>query len=251
MIDVPMPGCLVVDDLIDSGDTLRRYADLECEIAVLYRKPISPRIVGIKGILVSSIETLDGWIRFPWEADHAPTDSVTRLLEYIGEDPKRDGLRETPDRVLRALKEMTIGYGEKPEQILSRVFEEQYDEMVMVRGIPFTSLCEHHLLPFVGEVDLGYIPSDKGVVGLSKLARLVDCFSKRLQVQERMTNEIAKAIEEHLSPRGVAVVVRASHSCMACRGVRKPGAEMVTSSMLGVLRDKPEARAEFLELCRK
>ena len=175
-------------------------------------------------------------------------DAVRVLLAYAGEDPKRDGLLETPARVAKALIEMTCGYSERPGKILSKVFDEPYDEVIVVRDIPFTSLCEHHLLVFEGTVDVGYLPGK--VVGLSKLARLVDCFSRRLQIQERLTKQIEEAVRIHLYARGVAVVVKATHSCMSCRGVRKPGASMVTSSMSGVFRDKPEARAEFLSLCK-
>ena len=175
--------------------------------------------------------------------------AVRTLLTYVGEDPSRDGLKDTPDRVCRALVEMTEGSRQSPKEILNRVFDESYDEMVISRDIPFTSICEHHLLVFEGTVDIGYIPGK--VVGLSKLSRLVDCFAKRLQIQERLTREIAYAIRDYLNPIGVAVIVKASHSCMSCRGVKKSGSVMVTSSMIGALRDKPEARAEFLALCRE
>lgn len=188
-------------------------------------------------------------------AEHLPDarrgdaeNAVRLLLSYLGQNPASDGLRDTPGRVVRALVEMTKGYKDEPKEILGRVFDVSYDQVVILRDIEFTSLCEHHLLVFSGTVDIGYIPGR--VVGLSKLARLVDCFAHRLQVQERMTNEIAQAIHEHLEAKGVAVVVRAQHSCMACRGVRKPGAEMVTSAMLGLFRSEAAARAEFLSLCR-
>lgn len=175
--------------------------------------------------------------------------AVKALLRLIGEDPDREGLVDTPSRVVKALQEMTDGYGMDAAEILSRTFEDTCDEMVVVRGIEFTSLCEHHLLPFVGTAAVGYVPGDR-IVGLSKLARLVDCYAHRLQVQERMTGQIADAINLHLHPQGVGVIVRARHSCMGCRGVRKPDAEMVTSSMLGVLRNKPAARAEFMAMVR-
>lgn len=241
IVDQPTPGCLVVDDLVDSGTTMERFQGTSR--AALYRKPQSPEHVA------TTLTTIDGWIKFPWEVEEGPDDAILRLLQWVGEDPKRDGLIDTPKRVLKAFKEMTSGYQECPADILSKIFEEPYDEVVISRAIPFTSLCEHHLLPFTGTVDVGYLPSRRGVVGLSKLARLVDCFSKRLQVQERMTRQIADSIMTHLVAQGAAVVVRAEHSCMACRGVKKAGSEMVTSCMLGVFRDKPEARAEFLSLC--
>lgn len=172
---------------------------------------------------------------------------VGQLLKWIGEDPTRDGLRDTPERVVRALKEMTRGYGEDPGDILSTVFDAEYDQIVVLRGIRFSSLCEHHLLPFTGQAAVGYLPGFN-VVGLSKLARLVHCFARRLQIQERMTQQIAGAIQEHLKPLGVGVIVRAHHHCMGCRGVEQPSTEMITSAMTGVFRDLDAARAEFMRL---
>ncbi|MDA1280844.1 MAG: GTP cyclohydrolase I FolE [Chloroflexi bacterium] len=174
--------------------------------------------------------------------------NAVRLLLANVDDPDREGLQGTPGRVVRALWEMTRGQMESPEAILSTTFDEPCDEMVVLSGIAFTSLCEHHLLPFTGTVDIGYIPGK--VVGLSKLARLVDCFSRRLQIQERMTAQIADSLDTCLDAQGVAVIVRGKHACMACRGVRKAGAIMVTSAMRGVLKDNPTARAEFLELIK-
>lgn len=173
--------------------------------------------------------------------------AVERLLTFVGEDTQREGLRDTPRRVIDAWLEMTSGYEVDVAELLAVQFAERCDELVLVSGIEFTSLCEHHVLPFVGTATVGYIPRD-GVVGLSKLARLVDVYARRLQVQERMTRQIADAIDTHLSPLGVGVVLRAHHSCMGCRGVRKPSAAMVTSSMLGCLQTEPSARAEFLAL---
>jgi GTP cyclohydrolase I len=192
---------------------------------------------------------VDGWVAFPWERDAGqPTDAVVRLLQHIGEDATREGLRQTPARVLRALQEMTDGYRGDAAELLATTFAaDGCDEMVVVHGIPFTSLCEHHLLPFTGAATVGYIP-DGRIVGLSKLARVVDLYAHRLQVQERMTTQIAAAIEHALSPVGVGTVVRARHSCMGCRGARKPEAVMVTSAMLGSLRSDHMARAEFLAL---
>ncbi|MFA6954879.1 MAG: GTP cyclohydrolase I FolE [Thermoanaerobaculia bacterium] len=172
--------------------------------------------------------------------------AVATLLEYVGEDPSRDGLRDTPARVVRSLRELTSGYDSDPSAILSRTFEESSDELILLRGIEFHSTCEHHLLPFHGTVTVGYLPGR--VVGISKLARLVDCFARRLQIQERLTNQIAHAIETHLEARGTGVVVSARHLCMACRGVRKESTVMVTSAMLGGLRTDAASRAEFLRL---
>jgi len=172
--------------------------------------------------------------------------AVETLLRWVGEDPDRDGLLDTPARVAKALREMTSGYLEDPAEILSRTFEETSDEMVILRGITFQSMCEHHLLPFLGTATVGYLPGK--VVGISKLARLVNCFARRLQIQERLTRQIADAVEKHLEARGVAVVIRAQHLCMACRGVRQQESEMVTSAMLGTLRSDATSRAEFLRL---
>jgi GTP cyclohydrolase I len=182
----------------------------------------------------------------PFPIEQSAADAVTTILQFIGEDPSRDGLHDTPGRVLRAWREMTSGYGDDPAEILSRTFDETSDEMVVLRGIGFHSTCEHHMLPFYGEVSVGYLPGN--VVGISKLARLVDCFARRLQIQERLTRQVAEAIEVHLEARGVGVIVRAHHLCMGCRGVRQQSTEMVTSSMLGTLRSDAMARAEFLRL---
>lgn len=173
--------------------------------------------------------------------------AVEVLLRSVGEDPSRDGLRDTPARVVRALREMTAGYDEDPGEILSTTFAEHSDELVILRGIDFHSTCEHHLLPFHGVAHVGYLPGR--VVGISKLARLVLCFARRLQIQERMTQQIAHAVETHLEARGVGVVVSAHHLCMGCRGVKLPATELITSSMLGTLRSNTDTRAELLRLC--
>ena len=172
--------------------------------------------------------------------------AVTRLLRFIGEEPERDGLVDTPRRVVRAWREMTAGYGEDPAEILSRTFDETSDELVILRGVSFHSTCEHHMLPFYGTASVGYLPGK--VVGISKLARLVHCYARRLQIQERMTRQIAEAIAEHLGARGTGVIVTAHHLCMGCRGVRQASTEMVTSCMLGTLRNDAVSRSEFLRL---
>jgi GTP cyclohydrolase I len=171
------------------------------------------------------------------------------LLHYIGEDPKRGGLQETPGRFLRAWKEWTSGYGQDPADIL-KVFEDgaqNYDAMVIVKGLPVFSHCEHHLAPFFGVAHIGYIPNGR-IVGLSKIARLVDIFARRLQVQERMTNQIADALQDNLNPVGVGVILRCRHMCMESRGIQRQGSETITSAMRGALHDEVSARAEFLNL---
>lgn len=180
-------------------------------------------------------------------AEHDIEQAVRRLLAALGEDPRRDGLLDTPRRVAKALLELTQGYQEDPAEILGRTFPEPYDGMVVVRGIEFSSLCEHHMLPFRGSTTIAYLPEGK-VVGLSKLGRLVQVFARRLQVQERLTQQIASAVLEHVKPRGVAVLVEAEHACMSMRGVRTP-ATTVTTTFLGEL-SSPEARQEFLAQAR-
>jgi len=174
--------------------------------------------------------------------------AVSTLLRLIGEDPERDGLQRTPARVVKAWREMTSGYQEDPHEILKTTFEVHYDQMVVLDSIPFVSLCEHHVLPFTGVARVGYVPSKDGhVVGISKLARLVECFARRLQVQERLTQQVANAVHEILKARGTGVVIRAAHECMSCRGVKKH-ASMVTSCLRGDMRTDGSMRAEFLAL---
>lgn len=172
--------------------------------------------------------------------------AVRHMLEFIGEDPDRDGLKETPSRVVRAWQELTSGYAEDPLQILSKTFDERSDEMVILNGIQFYSTCEHHMLPFMGTASVAYLPKNC-VVGISKLARVVSCFARRLQVQERMTRQVAEAIDNALSPRGVAVVINAHHLCMGCRGARQSSTRLVTSCLLGTFKEAT-VRAELMRL---
>jgi GTP cyclohydrolase I len=179
------------------------------------------------------------------EIEHA----FRSILCWIGENPDRDGLRETPARLVRAFQEYFAGYGQDPEQILQKTFEEVdgYDEMVVLRGISFESHCEHHVAPIVGRVWVAYVP-DRRVVGISKLARVVEAYAKRLQIQERLTAQIANIIDHVLQPRGVAVVLKAKHHCMMSRGIHKQGTDLVTSRMLGCFRDNAMSRQEFLSM---
>ena len=173
--------------------------------------------------------------------------AVRVLLSWAGDDPSREGLRDTPGRVVRAYEEYFAGYGEDPVSYLQRTFEqtEGYDEMVVLRDIPFESHCEHHLAPIIGKAHVGYLPRHR-IVGISKLARVVEAYAKRLQVQEKLTAQIANSIDEVLKPLGVAVVIEATHQCMTTRGVHKQGVTMVTSRMLGAFRDDAKTRREFL-----
>lgn len=176
-------------------------------------------------------------------------DAVRTLLAYAGDDPDREGLLDTPDRVVRSWDEFFAGYFEDPVEILSRTFEETdgYDEMVILKDIPFNSHCEHHIRPIIGHAHIAYLP-DKRVVGISKLARILEVYAKRLQIQEKMTAQIANAINDVLQPRGVGVVIKASHECMTTRGVNKQGVSMVTSTLLGTFKSDASTRAEFMRL---
>lgn len=172
------------------------------------------------------------------------------LFELLGEDAQRDGLQDTPFRFVKALAEHTVGYREDPKLHLEKTFDVDHQDLVLVKDIPFNSLCEHHLAPFVGKVHIAYIPSDK-ITGLSKFGRVVEGYAKRLQVQERLTQEIADAIQEVLNPQAVAVIVEAEHTCMSGRGIKKHGATTVTSTMRGLFKENASARAELLQLIKK
>ncbi len=175
--------------------------------------------------------------------------AVRTILRWTGDNPERGGLIETPARVTRALEEFFVGYAQDPSAILEKSFDEieGYDEMVVLRGVRFESHCEHHMAPILGRAWVAYVPSGR-VVGISKLARVVEIYAKRLQIQERLTAQIANTIDDVLTPRGVGVVIKASHHCMTTRGVHKPDSDLVTSRMLGCFRDNPELRQEFLSM---
>ena len=173
--------------------------------------------------------------------------AVRTLISWAGDNPDREGLRGTPDRVVRAYREFFRGYEEDPAEILSRTFEETdgYDEIILLKDIRLESHCEHHMVPIIGKAHVGYLPGRR-VVGISKLARIVEIFARRLQIQEKLTAQVANTIQEVLQPRGVAVVIEAAHQCMTTRGIHKPEVTMVTSRLLGCFRDNPETRREFL-----
>lgn len=249
IVDNPLDAEIFVDNIIDSGRTMQSYCDkypgkpffalIDKSNADYHNNPDIKR---------------DSWVIFPWEEtaegqDVLQDDIVIRLLEAIGEDPNREGLSETPKRVMKAWKHHSSGYGANIAEIL-KVFEdgaERYDEMVVVKDIPIFSRCEHHLEPIFGTATIAYIPKGK-IVGLSKLSRVADAFARRLQVQERLTCQIADALVEHLQPKGVGVVIKARHFCMESRGVMQQGHHTVTSALRGVLKTEPAARAEFLQL---
>jgi GTP cyclohydrolase I len=246
VVGSPGPGTLVVDDLVDSGRTADRVPAGVAGFDALFRKPHSPTNVAPHAVEVG------GWLAFPWEKDDGdPTDAVVRLLELVGEDPTRPGLVDTPRRVVNAWREMTAGYQVDPVGLLrSAVFTDgAVDQMVTAGPFPFSSICEHHLLPFSGVAAVSYVPRGGRVTGLSKLPRAVHALAGRLQVQERLTRQIADAMVEALDPAGVAVVVSAVHSCASLRGVRTR-TPFTTSEMRGVFRDRDAARSELLHLIR-
>lgn len=239
----PDDATIIVDDIIDSGKTQKRYF-----LSYPDKRFIAP---------FNKLMAMDAgkWLVMPYEwaegKDESATDIVTRLFEYIGEDPEREGLKETPARFLKAWEEWAKGYKTDPAALL-KTFKDGADrvnEMVVVHNIPVISKCEHHLADIIGTAHVGYIPNGK-IVGISKFARVVDAFARRLQVQERLTNQIADLIHEVLSPIGVGVIIRAKHHCMSTRGVKVHGSVTTTSAMRGAMLTKPEARAEFMQLCR-
>jgi len=231
---------LIVDDLIDSGSTYERYKRNDTPFAVLYGN----KNFLFPGTIYSGAAKPDAWLEFPWEVNEVPAeDSVIRILQAIGEDPTREGLKETPRRFMEYLKECT-GRGEFK---FTTFDSEGYDEMIVQSGIPFSSLCEHHIAPFFGTATVAYIP-DKKIVGLSKLARSVDYFAHGLQNQERITQQVVAMISEKLKPKGVAVILKAKHLCMETRGVKKHNTWTTTSKMTGLFMDDSKARSEFLQL---
>jgi GTP cyclohydrolase I len=210
-------------------------------------KPSLPQS-NIEGATIERIGTKEA-LRVRRPSREEALEAVRTLIRWAGDNPEREGLLGTPDRVVRAYAEFFSGYGEDPVALLQRTFEEMdgYDEIVMLKDIRFESHCEHHIAPIIGKVHIAYLPNNR-VVGISKLARLVEVYAKRLQIQEKMTAQIANTLDEVLTPKGVAVVIEAAHQCMTTRGVHKPGVSMVTSRMLGVFRTDPTTRREVLSM---
>lgn len=241
--DNPTEADIFVDDIIDSGSTMQKWCD---------KYPGKPFFALIDKT-DPNCQFLNDWVVFPWEgsSESSIEDNIVRLLQYVGEDPARGGLQETPTRVAKAWKFWTSGYGKDPKEIL-KTFEdgaEGCDEMVIVKDIPFYTHCEHHLAPFFGTATVAYIPNGK-VVGLSKISRIVDLFARRLQVQERLTNQVADTIFDGLDAKGTGVIIKARHLCMESRGLCQQGHHTITSALRGVLKDKPDARAEFMTLAK-
>ena len=226
-VDTPEEADVIIDDLVDSGVTKQRYNE---------KYPDKP--------FIGLFEPGEYWLQFPWEINDAPVeDNFTRILEYLGEDPKREGLQDTPKRYIKFMKEFL-----SPPEFNFTAFEgEGMDEMIVQTHIPFHSLCEHHTAPFFGHAHVAYIPNEK-IVGLSKLARTVEYYSRRFQNQERITTQVAEKIQKELSPKGVAVVLKAQHLCMTMRGVKKHDTHTVTSKMLGNFKEDHKTRDEFFKL---
>lgn len=245
VVDKPSRAELIVDDIIDSGQTRDRFKESYPKAVFLALADFLPEL-----------KKQDEWLVFPWELseggeDESADDIPLRLLQFIGEDPKRGGLLETPKRFLKAWQDWASGYGKDPAKEL-KVFEdgaESCDQMVVVKDLPFYSHCEHHLAPFFGTATIAYIPH-KRIVGLSKLSRVLDIYAKRLQVQERLTNQVADALESNLAPKGVGVLIKARHLCMESRGICKQGHETITSALRGDMLEDNKVRMEFLDIAK-
>jgi GTP cyclohydrolase I len=226
---------LVVDDIIDSGATRERFSEYTFW-AVWDKKCYGA----------------NDWVVFPWEtmSNEAPAeDAVTRVLQAIGEDPTREGLEETPKRVVKSWGTLYKGYNEKPEDFIKTFDADGYDEIVLLKDIEVYSMCEHHMLPFIGKAHIAYIP-DKKVLGISKLARIVEMYARRLQIQERLTKQVTDCLMEYLQPKAAACIIEAQHLCMLMRGVQKQNSIMVTSSLQGAFLEKESARAELMRLIK-
>jgi GTP cyclohydrolase I len=239
---------IILDDIIDSGGTQKWYKKQfpDTVFHALFDKQLDPQLH-------------DQWVVFPWEAQHPNGENtvqhnIIRQLQYIGEDVNREGLLKTPDRVVKMWGEIFSGYDKDAKELLTTFdadgYADHYDEIVLLKDIEVYSMCEHHMLPFFGKAHVAYIPGKK-IVGISKLARLVDMYARRLQIQERIGDQVTSSIMELLEPKGAACIIEATHMCMRMRGVQKQNSIMTTSSMKGAFLDKPAARNELMELIRR
>jgi len=239
LVDDPAVAHIYIDDIIDSGETRERYQKKSCKrFYALIDK-------------TADLESI--WYTFPWErlsGENGPQENVRRLLEYIGDDPNREGLKDTPDRVIRSFEELYSGYKTQPSNILTVFKDGTCNEMVVLKDIEFYSTCEHHMLPFFGKAHIAYIPNGK-VVGISKLARLLEVFSRRLQIQERICQQVTASLDKNLQPMGSACILQAQHFCMTSRGVQKQNSIMVTSSLTGAFLESDRVRQELLSLVGK
>jgi len=234
----PEEADIFIDDIRDSGHTAAEYDKK-------YPGKSFWALIDKQGI----DKGMEEWVIFPWETKQSSIeDAIIRQLQFIGEDPSREGLLGTPERVIRSWKELYGGYGQKVEDLLTVFEDDSTDEMVLLKDIELYSVCEHHMLPFVGKAHIAYIP-DGRVIGISKLARILEMYSRRLQIQERLCQQVTDALMTYLRPKGAACIIEAQHLCMKARGVQKQNSIMTTSSLQGVFK-KPEVRAEFLQLIK-
>jgi GTP cyclohydrolase IA len=262
MVDDIHHAEVIFDDILDSGQTIRSLVDQyskeidfkQVTLVVVFSKydfRRDPKGLEkeFKDILFVEAIPKDTWIDFWFEGghEHDSTKTVTRVIEQIGEDPNREGLLDTPKRVVKSWKEIFAGYNTKVEDLLTTFDSDGYDQIVLLKNIELYSMCEHHMLPFVGKAHVAYLPKKK-IIGISKLARLVDMFARRLQIQERIGEEVTQALMEHLDPLGAACIIEADHYCMRMRGVNKQMSNMVTSSVRGVFREDSGAKSELMAL---
>ena len=236
IVESTSEATIIVDDIIDTGSTMQYYERKYSHIP----------------FFALVLKEDNEWVSFPWERmtkDNGPVDNVRRLLEYIGEDPKREGLVETPKRVIRSYETLFGGYKQKPEDVLKLFKDGACNEMVLLKDVEFTSFCEHHILPFFGKAHIAYIP-DGRVIGISKLARILEIYARRLQIQERIGQQITDCLMKFLKPKGAACVLEAQHACMVCRGVQKQNSVMMTSSLTGVFLEHVQTRSEFFSMIK-
>ena len=241
IVSSPEEADYFIDDIVDSGQTRKRIGEKH------------GNHIPFVSLVNKEKESLEVWVSFPWERilkEDNPTENIRRLIEYIGDDPNREGLKETPKRVIKSYEKLFGGYKQNPAGVIKTFKDDNCSEMVVLKDIEFYSTCEHHMLPFYGKAHIAYIPQGK-VIGISKLARLLEIFSRRLQIQERLCQQITKAIEEGLAPFGAACVIEAQHFCMTARGVEKQKSIMITSSLTGVFKEKMETRNEFMSMIGK